>query len=95
MQQASSREVRQLKKGSGLWTKRDSNSVKAQIDCILDGDTNFFNIVAGVLQRDILASYLSIIHLDSVLRTGAGSWWQWPPCECKQNGDIATLNVDS
>ena len=34
----------------------------------LDGDTDYFDIVAGVLQRDILASYLFIICLDYVLR---------------------------
>ena len=35
----------------------------------LDGDTDYFNIVAGVLQRDTLSSYLFIICLDYVLRT--------------------------
>ena len=34
-----------------------------------DGDTNFFNIVAGVLQGDTLASYLFIVSLDSILQT--------------------------
>ena len=34
-----------------------------------DGDTNYFDIVAGVLQVDILAPYLFIIWLDYVLRT--------------------------
>ena len=33
-----------------------------------DGDTDYFDIVAGVLQRDILAPYLFIIWLDYVLR---------------------------
>ena len=37
--------------------------------CSLDGDTDYFNIVAGVLQGDTLASYLFIIGLDYVLRT--------------------------
>ena len=37
--------------------------------CSLDGDTDYFNIVAGVLQRDTLAPYLFIICLDYVLRT--------------------------
>ena len=32
-----------------------------------DVNTNYFNIVAGVLQRDILASYLFIICLDYML----------------------------
>ena len=34
-----------------------------------DGDTDFFDIVAGVLQGDTLALYLFIICLDYVLRT--------------------------
>ena len=34
-----------------------------------DGDKNLFDIVTGVLQRDILAPYLFIIYLDFVLRT--------------------------
>ena len=34
-----------------------------------DGDTEYFNIVAGVLQGDTLAPYLFIICLDYVFRT--------------------------
>ena len=34
-----------------------------------DGDTDYFNIVADVLQGDTLAPYLFIISLDYVLRT--------------------------
>ena len=34
-----------------------------------DGDTEYFGIVAGVLQGDTLAPYLFIICLDYVLRT--------------------------
>ena len=34
-----------------------------------DGDTDNFDIVAGELQGDTLASYLFIICLDYVLRT--------------------------
>ena len=37
--------------------------------CFPDGDTDYFNIVAGVLQGDTLAPYLFIICLDYVLRT--------------------------
>ena len=37
--------------------------------CSLDGDTDYFDIVAGVLQGDTLAPYLFIICLDSVLQT--------------------------
>ena len=37
--------------------------------CSPDGDTNLFDIVAGVLQGDTLASYLPIICLDYILRT--------------------------
>ena len=36
--------------------------------CWLDGDTYYFDIVAGVLQGDTLAPYLFIICLDYVLR---------------------------
>ena len=34
----------------------------------LDGDTDYFDIVAGMLQEDTLAPYLFIICLDYVLR---------------------------
>ena len=34
-----------------------------------DGDTDYFNIVAGVLQGDTQATYLLIICLDSMIRT--------------------------
>ena len=34
-----------------------------------DGDTDYFDIVAGVLQGDTLAPYLFMIYLDYVLRT--------------------------
>ena len=34
-----------------------------------DGDTDYFDIVAGVLQGDTLAPYLFLICLDYVLRT--------------------------
>ena len=34
-----------------------------------EGDTDYFNIVAGVLKGDTLAPYLFIICLDYVLRT--------------------------
>ena len=37
--------------------------------CSLDGDTDYFNIVGGVLQGDTFAPYLFIICLDYVLRT--------------------------
>ena len=33
-----------------------------------DGDTDYFNIVAGMPQRDTLTPYLFIIYLDYVLR---------------------------
>ena len=34
-----------------------------------DGDTDYFDIVAGMLQGDTLAPYLFIIYLDYVLST--------------------------
>ena len=37
--------------------------------CSPDGDTEYFDIVAGVLQGDTLVPYLFIICLDYVLRT--------------------------
>ena len=37
--------------------------------CSLDGDTEYFDIVAGILQGDMLTPYLFIICLDYVLRT--------------------------
>ena len=37
--------------------------------CSPDGDTDFFNIVTGVLQGDILALYWFILSLDYVLQT--------------------------
>ena len=37
--------------------------------CWPDRDTDYFNIVAGVLQGDTLAPHLFIICLDYVLRT--------------------------
>ena len=39
-----------------------------------DGDTYFFDIVTGVLQRGILASFLFIIYLDYVLQTSTHFW---------------------
>ena len=43
-----------------------NNKVKV---CSPDGDTEYFDIVAGVLQGEALAPYLFIICLDYVLRT--------------------------
>ena len=34
-----------------------------------DGDTDYFDIVAGMLQGDTLVAYLFIVSLDYVLRT--------------------------
>ena len=41
-----------------------------------DGDTEYFDIVAGVLQGDTLAPYLFIICLDYVLRTSIDKIWE-------------------
>ena len=38
----------------------------------LDGDTDYFDIVAGVLQGETLVPYLFIICLDYVLKTSIG-----------------------
>ena len=37
--------------------------------CFSDGDTDYFDIVAGVLQGETLAPYLFIICLDYMLET--------------------------
>ena len=39
-----------------------------------DGDTDYFDIAAGVLQGDTLAPRLLIICLDYVLRTSIDKW---------------------
>ena len=39
------------------------------MDCLHNGDTDFFYIVVGVLQGDMLAPYLFLISLDYILRT--------------------------
>ena len=41
-----------------------------------DGDIEYFDIVAGVPQRDTLAPYLFIICLDYVLRTSIDNIWE-------------------
>ena len=41
-----------------------------------EGDTEYFDIVAGVLQGDTLAPYLFIICLDYVLRTSTDKIWE-------------------
>ena len=41
------------------------------------GDTDFFEIVAGVLQGDTLATYLFIIWLDYILRTPINLVKKW------------------
>ena len=47
-----------------------------------DGDTDYFDIVAGVPQGDTLAPYLFIICLDYVLRTSID--------KIKENGCVLT-----
>ena len=36
--------------------------------CLFDGDSDFFDMVAGVLQGDILVPYLFIMCLDCILQ---------------------------
>ena len=48
------------------FTQKKNMKVKVRS---LDGDTDYFDIVAGVLQGNTLAPYLFIICLDYVLRT--------------------------
>ena len=52
-----------------IWhTKRDCWNAKAKVHSP-DGDTDYFDIVTGVLQGDTLVPYLFIICVDYVLRT--------------------------
>ena len=44
------------------------NNTKVKV-CSPDGDTDYFDIVAGEMQGDTLAPYLFIIYLDFELRT--------------------------
>ena len=44
--------------------------------CSPDGDIEYYDIVAGVLQGDTLAPYLFIICLDYVLRTSIDKLWE-------------------
>ena len=61
-----------------------------------DGDTEYFDIVAGVLQRDTLAPYLFSICLDYVLRTSIdkikenGFEWQRKEAECTLQKQLPT-----
>ena len=51
-----------------IYTDKDIKNMKVKVHSP-DGDTNYFNIVTGVLQGDALAPYLLIICLDYMLRT--------------------------
>ena len=44
-------------------------NTKVEVRPSQDGDTDYFDIVAGVLEGDTFAQYLRIICLDYVLRT--------------------------
>ena len=54
-----------------VWLTPTDKDLASQLDLVRtpDGDTDCFDIVAGVLQGDTLALYLFIICLDYVLRT--------------------------
>ena len=52
-----------------------------------DGDTNFFGIVARVLQGDILASYKFIICLDYILQTSIDLIKKWFHIKKRQEAD--------
>ena len=51
-----------------------------------DGDTEYFDIVTGVLQGDTLAPYLFIICLDYVLRTSIDKISEFFS-ECEKTGN--------
>ena len=55
-----------IKKPSPIMMLYKNSKVKVRSP---DGDTDYFDIVAGVPQGDTLASFLLIIGLDYVLRT--------------------------
>ena len=66
----------------------------------LDGDTDYIDILAGVLQGDTLAPYLFIICLDYVLRTSIDlmkengfslvkEWSRWYPAQTIMEADYA------
>ena len=42
--------------------------------CSPDGDTNFFDIVAGVLQGDTLEPYLFKLHTSNIDRPNKRKW---------------------
>ena len=44
------------------------NNTKVKV-CSPDGDTDFFDIVTGILKGETLAPYLFFICLDCLLRT--------------------------
>ena len=44
-----------------------SNDALQRYKSSLDGDTEFFDIVTGVLEGDTLESFLFIIYLDDIL----------------------------
>ena len=54
-----------------------NKDTKASV-CTTDGDTDFFDIITGVLQGDRLVTYMSIICLHYVL-------WM-PKDQMKENG---------
>ena len=54
---------------SYYWIKPHSNKNTKVKVCYPDGETDYFDIVAGVQQGDTLAPYLFIICLDYMLRT--------------------------
>ena len=60
----------------------------------LDGDTDFFNIIAGVLQGDILAPYLFIICLDSILQMSIGKWLYTKKAKSRQYPTETIMNTD-
>ena len=62
-----------------------------------DGNTDYFDIVAGILQGDTLATYLFIINLDYVLRSiklkKTVSSWQRKEAEGIPQKQLPTLTA--
>ena len=55
--------------------------------CSPDGDTDYFDIVAGTLQGDTITPYLFIISLDYMLRMVSS--WQWKEAQTITDMDYA------
>ena len=58
-------------------------NMKAMV-CPLDGDTDLFDIVTGILQGDTLAPYMFMLCLDYVLQTSIDMYHRTNVLCCKE-----------